>query len=486
MFRITEEVIEAPDTAGLNDRAGAYVVFEGRVRNHNDGQAVEALEYEAYGELAEKEGSKIIGEAFRKFQILEAACVHRVGTLAINDIAVRVEVASAHRKDAFLACEFIIDEVKKRVPIWKKEHYESGVTGWINCHTEAAADHEAKYYARQITLPEVGLAGQEKLRRSKVLVVGAGGLGSPVLLYLAAAGVGVLGVADGDEVTLSNLHRQVLYRTADVGRPKTEVATERLMALNPHIEVNTHEAITSQNAEEIFRQYDLVIDGTDNFRTKFLLNDAAVLTGTPLIQASIYQYEGQLLLIDSANGGPCLRCTWPQTPSEGCVGNCAEVGVLGAVPGVFGSLQAAEALKFLLGLPTETKEQLLIIDLLGHEVTKIRRKKNPTCPACGSDADLKLTGREPWEADAESDLSVFRMVDIREDDEREADMLPNAVAMPLSRFGVEKFDPGRPYLLVCAKGVRSGRLAKQLHEQGWTNFLSLPGGAPIVQRLARK
>jgi adenylyltransferase/sulfurtransferase len=478
VFRISNAPIDLNATALSSDRAGGYVSFEGRVRNHNEGEPVEALEYEAYEALALAEGRRVVEEALVRFEILEAACVHRVGRLEIGDIAVRVEVAAAHRKEAFRACEYIIDEVKARVPIWKKEHYGSGVTDWVNAHTGASRVREEAIYERQSRLPQVGAEGQARFRRAKVLMVGAGGLGCPAVQYLVAAGVGTVGIADGDTVDLSNLHRQVLYRVGDVGRPKADVAAERLAAMSPFVQVVAHPArVTARNVEELLGAYDVVVDGTDNFRTKFLLNDAAVRAGKPLVTASIYQVEGQVQLV--VPGGPCLRCLWPETPAEGCVGTCADVGVLGAVPGVFGAVQAMEVLKLILGLDSPASDHLITYDLTGHQLSRLRRAKNPSCPACGTAKSSQTLEPPAYEVDPAEHPSDFLVVDIREEDEQAADPLPGVVSLPMSRFRAEDvgIDGDRRVLLVCARGARSESLAKRLHQEGRTNFFSLPGGA---------
>jgi sulfur-carrier protein adenylyltransferase/sulfurtransferase len=503
MFLITEQPLEERAVVQelKHSRAGGYVSFEGWVRDHNDGQAVSALEYEAFEALANSEGEKILAEAKAKFEILEAACLHRTGLLKIGEMAVWVGVTAAHRNAAFAACEYIIDEVKHRLPIWKKEYYVNGDSGWVNCQqcAEVGHSHEAstevtekEFYARQLCLPEIGEAGQARLKNSRVLVVGAGGLGSPAMQYLAAAGVGTLGICEYDRLEGSNLHRQVLYTAESIGAFKADLAATRLRELNPFVEMVTHrEKISPSNVEALFQRYDLVLDCTDNFETKFLLNDAAVLTRTPLIQSSIYQYEGQIQLYQPGENSACLRCLWPETPNAGCVGTCAEVGVLGAVPGVFGTLQALEALKLILRLPGALGgDEMLVMDLLHYEVRKLRRPKNPTCPLCGENPILKeiadtLESDQPviWEIDARSllrDPKSFVVIDIREPVEVKATPLlgNDILLMPMSSFSAydTAFDSEQHYLLVCETGLRSGYLAKILHQQGKTRFYSLVGG----------
>lgn len=478
--------------------AGGYAAFEGWVRNHNDGLAVTRLEYQAYEALAVKEGERIIEEARRRFPILNAACVHRVGQLAIGELAVWVGVSAHHRDEAFAACRYIIDEVKQRVPIWKKEHYINGDSGWVNCERCAEHAHSGERvgvrgqqpdYSRQIALKDVGPAGQEKLRASKVLVVGAGGLGVPVLSYLAGAGVGTLGIVDGDRLETSNLHRQPLYALADVGRPKAELAAARLRALNPAIDVRVHATrLGADNVAPLLEDYDLAIDCSDNFTTKFLLNDACVLARKPVIFASVYQYEGQLQIYRPEEDTACLRCLWPEATRDGIVGNCAEAGVLGPIPGALGSLQAMEALKLLLDLPGQLRGELLILDLLSLEARRIRA---PRAPVCKPGACARITAIAPA-VDAAADLEVsfgslaraardgYDIIDIRDD--KEVASAPVAgvehTHIPMADLleDPHALDPERCYLLVCARGARSRATALELRNHGRPRVFSLRGG----------
>src|SRR6185437_7554846 len=471
--------------AELSDPAcGGYAAFEGWVRDHNEGRRVRRLEYEAFEPLALKEGERIITEAVARFGVEHAACVHRIGALEIGEQAVWVGAAKHNRDEAFRACRYIIDEVKHRVPIWKKEHYENGDSGWVNCercaeHAQHAGhphdDHRrpatpAPDYSRQIALKEVGPAGQEKLRRAAVLVVGCGGLGVPVMTYLAAAGVGCVGLVDSDRLEASNLHRQTLYSLADVGRSKVELAATRLLALNPEVEVRTHAVrLDAACAAEIIQPYSLVIDCTDNFATKFLLNDTCVRLGKPIIFSSVYQYEGQLQVVRPERGGACLRCVWSEATRDGLVGNCAEAGVLGPVPGTFGSLQALEALKLLLDLPGQLTDELLMLDLLGLGVTRVRTRRGADCPdharrraGGGDDTDqaraaaaaIELTF-DPLE---EALAGGFEVVDIREPHElvRVATPCSTARHLPVAQLlhGPAPMRPTGKYLLVCASGKR--------------------------------
>ena len=247
-------------------------------------------------------------------------------------------------------------------------------------------------YARHIILPGVGAAGQRKLLDARVLIVGAGGLGSPVLLYLAAAGVGTLGVADFDAVDISNLQRQVLYGVSDLGAPKTDAAAARLGDLNPEVRVRRHEGLTAENALEAISNYDLVIDGSDSLPTRYLVNDACVLMHKPLLYGAMAQFEGQVSLFHASSEdgalGPCYRCLFPEPPAPGSVPNCAEAGVFGALPGVVGSLMAVEAVKHLVGLGKSLSGRLLHYDALWSEFREVKLKRNPRCAVCGNEPSI--------------------------------------------------------------------------------------------------
>ena len=494
--------IDSLKASVMTPASGACATFEGWVRNHNDGRQVSRLEYEAFEELAVKEGERVLAEAVERFGIHRAECVHRTGLLEINDVAVWVGVSSAHRDEAFRACRYIIDEIKARVPIWKKEHYVDGDSGWVNC--EACAQHghahphpprvtEAGFYDRQIRLSEVGIDGQERLGRARVLVIGAGGLGCPALQYLAAAGVGTIGICEGDVLDASNLHRQPLYTPADVGETKVSLAAAMLRAQNPFVRVIEHgHALSIANAAGLFAEYDLVLDCTDNFDAKFLINDTAVRVGKPFVSASIYRYEGQLFAYRA--GAACMRCVWPDAPEDGCVGSCAEVGVLGAVPGVFGALQAAESLKVLLDLPGQLCDRLVLFDLETYTTQSMRVKRSADCLACSGTTRGVFEDsvvETPLELDAavlglEAIRGGYALIDIREVDEVLAEPATGYVTqhLPMSRFAVEQLLPeGKPFLFFCAHGVRSRMLASRLRRLGIAHAYSLRLGLPALRRL---
>ncbi|MDH7568905.1 MAG: molybdopterin-synthase adenylyltransferase MoeB [Armatimonadota bacterium] len=354
---------------------------------------------------------------------------------------------------------------------------------------------EARRYARQLILPEVGVEGQRRLKAARVLCIGAGGLGSPVALYLAAAGVGHLTLVDPDRVDLSNLHRQVLYTTADVGRPKVEVARARLQSINPGVEVcAVREAFCAANALDLVRAHDVVVDGSDNFATRYLSNDACVLAKKPNVYGSVFRFEGQVSLFHPAAGGPCYRCLFPQPPSPGMVPSCAESGVLGILPGVVGSLQAAECLKFLLGVGRTLVGRLLLFDALALEFREISLRRNPACAACGENPTLRtLTDAEPEPracTDAPASLTpgalkeklergdALILVDVREPVEFAMGHLPGALHIPLSqlRARVDELDPAAEVVLYCSVGERSAAAAAFLRRRGFTRVSHLAGG----------
>jgi adenylyltransferase/sulfurtransferase len=491
--------------------AGGYASFEGWVRDHNEGRRVRRLEYEAFESLAIKEGARIVEEAIRRFGVARAACVHRVGDLGIGEMAVWVGVSSAHRGEAFAACRYIIDEVKHRLPIWKKEHYTDGDSGWVNCERcaqpghahhdhahahspatdapAAAAPDFAADYSRQTALPEVGAAGQQRLRETSVLVVGAGGLGVPVLQYLAAAGIGRIGIVDGDKVEASNLHRQPLYGVADVGAPKAEVAAGRLRELNPEARIEVHaERFTAANADALSAAYDLVVECTDNFATKFLVNDAVVRAGRPAVFASVYQYEGQLQTYLPRSDWPCLRCLWPEAPRDGLVGNCAQAGVLGPVPAALGSLQAMEALKIALGLESGGRPAVHVFDLLNLQWRTLKAARRLDCDHAGANREAVELPADDMELEfatlREARATGLALIDVREAWEREFDPPEERIELhlPLSLLldGRVALPQADGYLIVCAHGVRSLALTEQLRSMGYPRTWSLRGGLAAI------
>ncbi len=351
-------------------------------------------------------------------------------------------------------------------------------------------------YARHLTLPEVGLDGQERLRAARVLLVGAGGLGSPAALYLTAAGVGTLGVIDPDRVDLTNLQRQVLHGTAAVGQLKTDSAVSRLNDLNPTVSIEAWpEPLTSSNAVGLFRRYDLIVDGSDNFPTRYLVNDAAVLTGRPYVYGSIFRFDGQVSLF-AAPGGPCYRCLFSEPPAPELVPSCAEAGVLGVLPGVIGSLQALEAIKWILGAGVPLVGRLLLFDGLQLRTRELRVHRDPACAVCGDQPAITapvdyvaFCGSAPGR-DQEGEITPEALataltldqppdvVDVRDDWEWEVGKIDGSRHIPLASLGerLTDLDPRREIVTVCHRGVRSMTARRMLQAAGFERVKSLAGG----------
>jgi sulfur-carrier protein adenylyltransferase/sulfurtransferase len=337
-------------------------------------------------------------------------------------------------------------------------------------------------YSRQILLKEIGAQGQAALARSRVLVVGAGGLGSPLLQYLAGAGVGFLGIIDADTLDASNLHRQPIYALADVGRQKAALALAAVKRINPTVHVESHPVrLGANNALELIRGYDVVADCSDNFRTKYLINDAAVLAHRPAVFASVYQYEGQLQVYKPESRHACLRCLWPDAIADGVVGNCAEAGVLGPVPGTFGTLQALLTLKILLGLSGQLEGELLLLDFMNFSSLKLKAPRRAECraPDCAhireiaaEDAGIEIA----LGSLADAAKLGFEVIDIRTTEEVAArPAAARHIAMPVLLGDPSLLSPGREFLLVCASGKRSLAAARELRKRGFA-VRSLAGG----------
>jgi len=357
-------------------------------------------------------------------------------------------------------------------------------------------------YARHLSLPEVGLAGQKKICATRVLCVGAGGLGSPVLLYLAAAGVGQLGVVDCEAVEESNLQRQILHDTEAVGRPKTESAAAVLRRLNPQVEIVLHPLrLTSANALEVLRPYDIVVDGTDNFPTRYLTNDACVLLRKPNVYGSIFRFEGQASLFAPHLGGPCYRCLYPEPPPPGTVPSCAEGGVLGVLPGVIGCIQATEVLKLALGVGRSLLGRLLLYDALAMTFREIKVRRDPQCPVCGEYPTItRLQDYEAWCGRRAAPASAtphpdevtvqemkraldnpalgIRVVDVREPDEWACAHVAGTTLLPLSQLPQrwQELDPAETIYLHCKAGARSLQAVAFLKARGFARVKSVRGG----------
>jgi molybdopterin/thiamine biosynthesis adenylyltransferase/rhodanese-related sulfurtransferase len=366
----------------------------------------------------------------------------------------------------------------------------------------ALTNEEVLRYSRHLIMPEVGMAGQEKLKASSVLLIGAGGLGSPLGMYLAAAGVGRLGLVDFDVVDQSNLHRQVIHSTSSVGKPKVESAKARIAEINPNVQVTTYmHPINRDNVLGILKDYDLVIDGTDNFPTRYLVNDAAVMLGKANIYGSIFRFDGQVTVFDPKRGGPCYRCLYPEPPPPGMVPSCAEGGVLGVLPGTVGLLQATEAIKLIIGQGKPLVGRLLLFNALDMSFRELKIRKDPACPMCGPNATIKVlidyeqfcgVGRGQEEAVASAGAEVdaqtlkewmdakkkFVLVDVREPNEWDIAHIEGAKLIPLGQIAarVNELDSADEIVLQCHHGSRSARAQAVLGKFGFKKTYNLIGG----------
>lgn len=343
-------------------------------------------------------------------------------------------------------------------------------------------------YARQLVLRGFGPAAQTSLHDARVLVIGVGGLGSPAASYLAAAGVGTITLVDTDVVDLTNLHRQLLYTTPDVGRPKLTVARERLQAINPHVVVQTHDTrLTAANARALVDGHDVVIDATDNFPARYALNEACLALRVPFVYGSVARFDGQVSVFAGANGstpGPCYRCLFPVMPEPGTVPTCAEEGVLGVVPGIIGLLQATEAIKLIAGIGTPLIGQLLLVDLLSHDHQRITVARRLDCPACG---DAPLLTPSPMSIQHLSAVEVAALlagadaptiIDVREPWEYDIAHLPVSTSIPLNTLPTRApaLDPAHSYALLCHHGMRSEMAANWMLQHGFTRLINIDGG----------
>ncbi len=358
-------------------------------------------------------------------------------------------------------------------------------------------------YSRHLIMPEVGIEGQVKLKNAKVVLIGAGGLGAPLGLYLAAAGVGRIGIVDFDTVDFTNLQRQVIHGTRDVGRKKLDSAADRMHDINPHVRVDKIEAaLSSENALDILKDYDIVIDGTDNFPTRYLVNDACVLLGKPNVYGSIFRFEGQATVF-AYQGGPCYRCLYPEPPPPGLVPSCAEGGVLGILPGTVGLIQATEAVKLILGIGEPLVGRLLLFDALGMKFRELKLRKNPDCPICGTHPTITQLidyqefcgvpkpGAQPVAAAQASgeihpvDVKAmldrgepFTLIDVREPHEYQICRIPGARLIPLGELPkrLAELDPSSLIVAFCKSGIRSGKAAGILKQAGFSSALNMTGG----------
>jgi adenylyltransferase/sulfurtransferase len=368
--------------------------------------------------------------------------------------------------------------------------------------TAALSNDEILRYSRHLIMPEVGMEGQLKLKAAKVLMIGTGGLGAPLGLYLAAAGVGRIGIVDFDTVDSTNLQRQVIHGTKDIGRPKLDSAADRMRDINPYVEIEKYELrLTSENALQLFKDYDIVVDGTDNFPTRYLVNDACILTGKPNVYGSIFRFEGQATVFGYQDG-PCYRCLYPEPPPPGLVPSCAEGGVLGILPAVVGSIQATETIKLILGKGETLKGRLLLYDALNMKFRELKLRKNPECPMCGANpsihalidyeqfcgipqhAEPETKGMSEWEIDPvglkqrlDNKEDVF-ILDVREPHEYDICRLEGSTLIPLGELPkrVSELNSADDIVVHCRSGVRSAKAVDFLRKAGFRKVKNLTGG----------
>src|SRR3989442_5365424 len=370
----------------------------------------------------------------------------------------------------------------------------------VGANLPSLTNEEIARYGRHLTLPEVGLDGQRRLKAASVLMIGTGGLGAPTGMYLAAAGVGRMGIVDFDVVEASNLQRQIIHGTADIGRPKIESARDRLHDINPNVDIQTYETrLTSENALELFADYDIVVDGTDNFPTRYLVNDACVISGKPNVYGSIFRFEGQASFF-WAKQGACYRCLYPEPPPPGLVPSCAEGGVLGVLPGIIGAIQANETIKIILGAEDILVNRLLLFDAWQMKFRELKLRKDPDCPVCGVNPTIKelidyeefcgitqqpetkptmeeITANElKQRLDQGDDIQI---IDVREPHEYEIGQIPNSKLIPLGQVlnRMNEIDPGRETVMHCKMGGRSAKAIEALQRAGFPGHLiNLKGG----------
>ncbi len=355
-------------------------------------------------------------------------------------------------------------------------------------------------YSRHLIMPEVGMEGQLALKKASVLLIGTGGLGAPLGMYLAAAGIGRIGLVDFDVVDHSNLQRQIIHGTKDVGRKKLDSAADTMLDINPFVQIDKYDvALSSENALDIMRPYDIIIDGTDNFPTRYLTNDACVLLGKPNVYGSIFRFEGQATVF-AYEGGPCYRCLYPEPPPPGLVPSCAEGGVLGILPGMIGIVQATEAVKLILKKGELLVGRLLLYDALAMRFRELRLRRNPECPVCGDNPTIKelidyhefcgVPQHEPEPVFVEGDLTAaevksrldrgddFALIDVREPHEYQIARIGAATLIPLGELSkrLSELDPGREYVMHCKSGVRSAKAVTLLKENGYKRVRNMKGG----------
>lgn len=468
MFRLTDQAIDiSAAAAALSDpHSGGFVEFRGCVRNHHHGRSVEQLHYSAYPALAITEGERILEEARQRYAIDAVACIHRTGDLQIGDTAVWVGVGAAHRDAAFAACRYVIDEVKRRLPVWKHERYLDGETQWVGCQGCADHDHDQRY-DRQQRVPGVGEAGQQRLRQAHVAVVGVGALGCPVADLLAGAGVGRLTLIDPDRVELSNLHRQSLYAEADVGALKVDAARRRLLERNSSTVIDARpQALAAGSDTAWLDDADLVMDCSDDPVSKQWVTHRARVSGRPCIVGGVHQLAGGLYVSPrQAQDGVCWACISAQGS------DCGDQGVLGPTPAVIGAAMAGEALRRLIGLDSALAGRWTVLDFGSGQFQRFVPKQRKTC-RCLQEADGRSDAVQRDRLDP-----ALHWIDLREVTERRLRPLPGAQPLAFDEAMAGRgLEPDQRYLLICTSGRRSEAVCHTLREQGFGQVWTLTGG----------
>lgn len=493
----------------LHSRVGAIVEFEGRVRDINEGQEVDFLEYDAFVDMCLVEGKKILQEAKAKFDILDARVIHRYGKLDLQDVAVWIGTSSIHREAAYAANQYLIDEIKTRLPIWKKEHYVNGESHWVDCrqcyqksrskkeqkqhscHQHKTVPQYEQYFANQIKVPLIGNVGQLLLKNAKVLVIGCGGLGHPVVQGLATSGVGHVAICDPDKIELSNLHRQYLFDIDQIGKLKVEVVKQKIEKMNPFINLEAiDKKIELANGLDLLPKFDLVIDATDNFRAQFLLNDLCAFFKIPFLTASVFQEDGYIVGYDfsSDEQKSCLRCNWKNVPFDGLFGSCQSSGILSLLPQVVGSLVSTFAIKFLLKKESIAFNKKVVVNLDPFEIFTIKNGQMENCGFCKVRKNKEQFKEKLIETHIVNDFEIevenlsqlvhtYRFVDLTEGLSLHLKSnFHQASWLEGRKIEIQNAPEDRPILIICDSGLKSAQMAGELRQTGLKNIYSLRGG----------
>jgi len=487
-----------------SSHCGGIFIFEGRVRLSNNKKLVKHIEYECHYPLAYNIFQQLIKKVKTKFQLNYFQCVHRVGKIEAGECALWLGIRSIHRNDSISACDYIITYIKNKFPIWKKEIYYNLKHSWINDSSillnknKIKNNNKKKYYSRQIIIPNIGENGQKILENKSILIVGAGGLGSVAITYLIRAGIGQIGICEYDIVEISNLHRQILYSFKDIGLKKSYILKEQLKDINPFINIEIYQKLLNiKNIKNFFKRYDLILDCTDNFSTKFLINDAAFLYKKPIIRASVHHFFGQIEVYNSKWNSACIRCLWSIFPDNQKIGTCAQNGIIGAVTGVIGSMQALTAIKYLLNIGENLKNKITMIDLLNIDHKNLNSNKNKTCILCGVKPTLTKLNKKNYKYKIINKIEIsyiefikninkYTLIDIREINEinennNEYINFPMSSLPKQISFFSSQLQNNKKYLLFCSHGKRSLQAATWLRQLGFHNIYSLNEGQEFIK-----